>query len=347
MLTNSQKKAIENVSNYVIANKEHYLEVSNMILYQANIDKKLFESFQENIKKHARIALHFHPDRETQNGKTVTQGLIEMGQYKNQFETNLSAGSLSANEAGGRNKWESELFMGALDQAKPSERPKYGSLNLTLPEGGSSPRFGSCYFMLKPKVKERATFSYGDSHQSPKEIGTINQFELITSALLNDLFTRETALGEQNLGVYNFLSLANTLLPHSTDFSKYKGFSRNLDFYIEAQVHGEILLSEDVDMLVADYSFSGTAIGNQLEVLCSTFGIKLNWNSGLALVAKDFPINFRGKEVPAYAEKISKEGVVNASVIGQAAQQVDKTAQELQMLKYLWHCLVRFGKCIK
>lgn len=36
---------------------------------------------------------------------------------------------------------------------------------------GPAPRFGSCYFLLSPKVSSRSTYTYLDSHQDPKEKG--------------------------------------------------------------------------------------------------------------------------------------------------------------------------------
>ncbi|MGQ7111171.1 DUF3626 domain-containing protein, partial [Escherichia sp. TWPC-MK] len=33
---------------------------------------------------------------------------------------------------------------------------------------GPAPRFGSCYFLLSPKVSSRSTYTYLDSHTSGK-----------------------------------------------------------------------------------------------------------------------------------------------------------------------------------
>ena len=42
---------------------------------------------------------------------------------------------------------------------------------------------------------------------------------------------------------------------------------RNLDHYIEAQVHGDVVLKDDDEILVADPSFKGGHIGQILEEL--------------------------------------------------------------------------------
>ena len=100
-------------------------------------------------------------------------------------------------------------------------------------------------------------------------------------------------------------------------------------------------------MLVADYSYSGTEIGDEVELLCEKYEIELNWNSGLELNSVDFPINFRGANVPEFAQKIGKDRPLNAYILGEAAKQMPNDHENLQMLKYLWHCIVRFGKGIE
>ena len=94
-------------------------------------------------------------------------------EYKSQFETLLSNGSVSAYPGGERDLWEKRIFGGAyqLEGVTNDQRPKYGALNLMLHPDGPAPRFGSCYFLLSPKVSSRSTYTYLDSHQDPKEKG--------------------------------------------------------------------------------------------------------------------------------------------------------------------------------
>lgn len=61
----------------------------------------------------ARVAIHFHPDRHTSAGHSVTRSLVQSGIYKSQFETQISNGGLSAFPGGERYKWEERLFAGA------------------------------------------------------------------------------------------------------------------------------------------------------------------------------------------------------------------------------------------
>ena len=103
----------------------------------------------------------------------------------------------------------------------------------------------------------------------------------------------------------------------------------------------------DIDRVVVDFSYWGTDIATQFKTLCKKYDIELIWNSGLELKVSEFPNDFRGAEVPPYAKKFGIDGKLNAYLIGRAAGQINQEYGNLQMLKYLWHCIVRFGKEIK
>ncbi|MBB3696693.1 DUF3626 domain-containing protein [Flammeovirga yaeyamensis] len=339
-LTKLQKSAINAVSEYTKIHQDKYLEIRDMILYQSGIDQKVYDEYCDKLKRFSRIGIHFHPDRYTSDQALIIEGMIASGKYKNQYETQVSSGSVTAFKGGAREEWEDHIFKGSYQNTPFTERPKYGALHFNLAKDGPSPRFGSCYFLLKPEIKNRATFSYGDTYESPKELGTIHEFEFINTALLKDLSIRGTALGVSHNKVRDFFSQTNKQLPQAFHFNPP---SKNLDFYIEAQIHGDLNLKEDVDALIADDSFFGTSIGNHLETLSKKFDIDLIWHKGPELRVEDFPSDFRGPEVPAFAKKIGRDGKVNAFVLGEAGKQMNKTHKNLQMLKYLWHCLVRFG----
>ncbi|KXX71824.1 DUF3626 domain-containing protein [Flammeovirga sp. SJP92] len=346
-LTKSQALAIKNVLEYINTQKEKSIDNIEMILYQSNLPKDSYQAYINNVREKAPIALHFHPDRIFSGEMNVIEGMVQSGIYKNQYETKISAGSVSAFTGGGRDDWENIVFKGAYHSASPLERPKYGALNLTMTNDGPSPRFGSCYFLLKSEVKNRSTFTYGDTYDSPKEIGTIEHFELIHSAILKDLFTREMTLGERNLSVQDFLNLINEKLSQFSNSLALRPASKNLDFYIETQVHGDISLERDVEKVIADLSYKGTEIEFFFKKLCEKYNIELIWNSGLELEVSAFPNNFRGPEVPVYAKKLEKSGKLNAYLLGKIAKELDVDHKNLQMLKYLWHCIVRFGHAIK
>ncbi len=322
----------------------------------SNISRDVFEDAVHNVKRYAKIGLHFHPDRLLPNMKSVAESLLEKGEYKSQFETFISNGSVSAYSGGARDMWEKDLFGGAYQTAGSllSERPKYGALNLMLHPDGPSPRFGSCYLLLSPNVSHRATYTYLDSHQNPSEKGTFKQFDMVLAALLEEVFSRDFAIGEKDLTPAKLINHFMHNLDRDSKNVSHKTASRNLNHYIEAQVHGPVSLNEDTDVLVADPCFKNTKTGNILNDICLAFSIELVWHMGFTLKTDDVPYNFRGPTMPSLAKRISHGDTIDASKIGLAAKSLKEHPHSwedrghyddvLQELKLLWHVLVKFGK---
>ncbi|KKI90412.1 hypothetical protein WQ54_20860 [Bacillus sp. SA1-12] len=355
-LTKSQLLALEHLTNYARKHKQDAQTTINQILNMSNLSQVLFEKAVYKLKTHARIALHFHPDRPDSTMKSVAEALLEQGIYKSQFETFLSNGSVSAYPGGQRDIWEEKIFNGAYQLAGTTnnERPKYGALNVMLHPDGPAPRFGSCYFLLSPEVSERSTFTYLDSHQNPKDKGTYEEFDMIMAALLEETFLRDFAIGETNITPASLINhLLQNLEKTFPDPAKRES-SRNLNHYIEAQVHGDVSLKEDVEMLVADPSFKETKIGGNLEQLCAKYSIDLYWHKGFALGVDRVPSDFRGPTMPSLAKRIAKNGIINAHTIGTAVMDLTRNPENwgdrgeykevLQELKLLWHVLVKFGE---
>jgi hypothetical protein len=298
------------------------------------------------VASEARVTLNFHPDRLIGAGDlTVAEGLLRDGIYQSQFKTGVSNGSATAFAGGDRDIWEERLFDGAYQQAgvTPEERPKYGALDLMGYADGGSPRFGSCYFRLRPEVTERCTFTWGDSHAGPEHLGTTEVFEPILAALFREVESRGEALGHP----MNLTDL-QTLLAASPGASGAVG--RALDDYIEAQIHGPIHLAEDIALLVADASFRGDPT---LEAIARRYAIPLEYHPGFQLPVEDVPAEFRGPEIPPLARRIDAEfhggGVVRAPLLGAAARSARRFPERwgldaLQHIKQLWHVLVRFGQ---
>lgn len=358
-LTQSQLSALEYITEYARGRKSEAKQTIKDILKMSDIGMETFDEAVEKIKSHARVALHFHPDRPDPDMKTVAEALLEQGTYRSQFETLLSNGSVSAYPGGERDLWEKRIFGGAyqVEGTKNSERPKYGALDLMLHPDGPAPRFGSCYLLLSPKVSYRSTYTYLDSHEDPKEKGTYEEFDDILAALLDEVFARDFAIGEKNLTPRKLVDhlLLNLDKPFS-DPSGKEG-NRNLNHYIEAQVHGDVSLKEDAEILVADPSFKGTQTGEVLAQICSKYSIGLYWHMGFALPTDEVPTDFRGPSMPSLAKRIAKEEFIDVSMIGDAAIELKRdpdawrdrgTYREvLQELKLLWHVLVRFGQPLR
>jgi hypothetical protein len=160
--------------------------------------------------RHAEVTLNFHPDRRRSDGLTVAEGMLQDGEYKSQFETGLSNGSRTAFPGGDRDRWEAQLFGGAYHEALASTRarPKYGALNVMRHPDGGSPRFGSCHVILAHHVGPRCTFTWGDSHVGPVDVGTIDVLEPLIAALLRDVIEQGRALGVNGLTLLDVLHSA-------------------------------------------------------------------------------------------------------------------------------------------
>ncbi|WP_274653274.1 DUF3626 domain-containing protein [Paenibacillus humicola] len=356
-LSASQLLALKNVTAYARSHAPEARSVMEEVLRMSDISRLTFETAVSKLKAHARIALHFHPDRLVpQTMRSVAESLLEQGAYKSQFETHLSSGSLSAYPGGQRDLWEKRLFGGAYhrEDLAAGERPKYGALDVMRHPDGPAPRFGSCYLLLSPEVSKRSTYTYLDSHQNPKEKGTYEAFELILAALLKDAFFSDFAIGERSLTPRKWVDhlLANLEKPYSNPACKEP--VRNLNHYIEAQVHGAVSLWDDAELLVADPSFKGTDTGRTLERLCRKYSIGLYWHMGFVLSADEVPSDFRGPAMPSLAKRIARHNRIDACRIGAAAADLSRSprawsdlgtaAEVLQELKLLWHVLVRYGK---
>ncbi|MBD7963910.1 DUF3626 domain-containing protein [Fictibacillus norfolkensis] len=355
-LTQAQQLAIEYVERYAAQHKEDAQATIQHLLRMSNITNDEYQKAVHKLKEHARIALHFHPDRPNSSMNCIAEALLNDGIYKSQFETLLSNGSVSAYPGGLRDRWENQLFGGAYQTKGTTlnERAKYGALNIMKHSDGPAPRFGSCYFLLKPEVSKRATFTYLDSHQNPREKGTFGEFDMIISALFEEIFTRDYALGEPNLMVSSLIQHLVQQIEMPFEDPAEKQVYRNLNHYIEAQVHGDLLLKKDAEILVADPSFIGTKVGDTLTSLCAKYDIKLYYHSGFQLSVHQVPSDFRGREMPSLAKRIAKNQLIDAHLIGEAVMDLtrnpvawsDRGTQKeiLQELKLLWHVLVKYGK---
>jgi hypothetical protein len=300
------------------------------------------------IERHGRITLNFHPDRLLADGRTVARALREDRRYRNQFETRISSGSRTAFAGGERDRWEQRLFGGAYHRGDVAarERPKYGALDLLGHPDGAAPRFGSCHLRLRRELLARSTFCFGDSHLGPRDLGTLDEPRPVLAGLLEAVHGTGVALGRAGVDVPGLLAaiLAGRRCTEP---------GRSLDDYIEAQVHGDVRVPDDVELVVADPSFRGTAI----EVELAGLGAPLVWHAGFELDVDEVPDGFRGPKIPPLARRIAAMFAtdrLDAALIGRAAAALHRDPDgwrdwagvddTLQHLKQLWHVLVHLGR---
>jgi hypothetical protein len=352
-----QQAAIETVQVRAARMRMSALQEIQRILERGGQTEKHYENAVAGIRAEARIALHFHPERLGRNAKSVVESLLSGGVYKNQFEAGLSSGSPSAFPGGERDMWESRLFGGAYHgtEVLSSGRPKYGALDVMRHPDGPAPRFGSCYFLLRPDVACRSTFTFGGSHEdcALDRTGTLTTFDLVMAPLLSQLQRGHGAFGVSDLTVARCLNqLAHGLSEPISD-PRSRPLGRALDSFIEVQVHGDIRLGKDVERLVCDPAFERHSVGNVLMAISTKYGIPLFWHPGFTLPASEVPDIFRDYPVRPLAQRIAGQGMLNAANIGAAANSVKLEPETwrgwasdddiLAQFRRLWHVLVLNG----
>ena len=350
-ISTEQQAAIHFVDEYAKKLSLKSRETLAVICSRSNVERHVIDHIIHNIQTHGQIAVHFHPDVLNPQGISVSENLLHSGLYQNQFATNISNGLLEPTKNGRRAKWEDMLFGSTYQGADLSFRPKYGSLHLMGNSYGSSPRFGSCYLLLKPACMRYATFCYGDSSENPEERGTWKYFESILTALFVDAFRNEHVLGYSNIRPSSLFLHFLQNIPSQKAIQDGIAL-RNLNHYIEAQIHCDISLSRDATTLVADPSFQNTKYGDMFQKICSRYNLQLKWHDGFQLHVDDVVDDFRGGQMSNVARKIAKKDIIHAACIGNARIDAIKQPQNwnhfeeppARLLKYLWHVLLRFGK---
>ena len=304
------------------------------------------EAWIHHFRVAGRLTLNFHPDRLARSGLTAAAGLASEGSYKTQWVTGVSGGSRSAVRNGERQRFEHEFFAGAYDSVAPSsgEHPVYGSFDMLFDEHGGSPRFGSSYLILAPHVRDRTTLCLGDSHVQPGDVGTFSEPSSICAGLAEQASRHD--LLNRHLGT-------DVLLDALNGSYQLRRASRDLDGYVEIQVHGGISLRDDVEAIVLDPSFRGTDVDRDLTNAAKLYGCKLSWHVGSVLAVNSVPNDFRGPTMSAVARRVAgPEETISAHAIGLAASRErfdeptplgDSPDSILQQLKYLWHTLLAHG----
>jgi hypothetical protein len=352
-----QRKALEHIQELAARVSSTAGDDIRAILERAGLHESVYDDAIESVRIHARVALHFHPERLSRTGRTVADGLLRTGVYKSQFETGLSGGSPSAFPGGERDLWESQLFGGAYHEpaVSPAGRPKYGALAVMDHPDGPAPRFGSCYFLLHPEVSKRSTFTFGSSHEphAPERTGTLDVLDPVMAPLLAQFEQGSGAFGVDDLTLAGLLARLTSGLSKPFLDPQTRPLGRTLDSFIEAQIHGDIRLNQDVERLVADPAFRDHPIGASLAAISTKFEIPLSWHPGFTLAVCKVPDVYRGYPVRPLAERIAGQGILDAANIGAMANSLelepgawnDWASHEdtVTQFRRLWHVLVVNG----
>ncbi len=223
------------------------------------------------------VTIHFHPDRLV-GEVSLLRHLADDGFYRSQFETQTSNGGLTAYPDGDRWRWEHRMFAGAYDEAPPSRRPVYGSLNYRRRPAGGSVRFGSAHLRLTRSVLARTTFCYPDSSTEPTNFGTVEHLPLVGLALADDVDV--------------------------------------LDDHIEAQVHGRLDLRRDVAAVVLDPCYRGTDIEEAAQEMPFPVEWHHGFRLGVDELARN--PDFRGEDVVSAGIAVAEDGQLDPRIVGDA-----------------------------
>ena len=112
-LSEAQRAALTHVVDLVRQQQSVSRSYISEVLHRAGTNVAAYGAAMESVHAHARVVLHFHPDRFGTKPIAVAEALLKEGVYRNQFETGLSTGGLSAFPGGARDSWERSLFGGA------------------------------------------------------------------------------------------------------------------------------------------------------------------------------------------------------------------------------------------
>jgi Protein of unknown function (DUF3626) len=356
-LTSYQRTAIETVRNRAIRLRNAARREIDAILERCALNAGLLDTVLAAMQTGARIGLHFHPERLSRTGVSVAEGLLHSGVYTNQFVVGLSSGSPSAFPGGERDLWEHRLFEAAYHAADVTSpgRPKYGALDVMHYPDGPAPRFGSCFFLLRPNVANRSTFTFGGSHEdgSLERTGTIDVMEPVLAPLLAQLERGSGVFAMADLSVEGCLTrMAQSF---STPFPEpaLRPLGRALDSFIEVQVHGELRIRDDVELLVADPAFRDHPVADVLAAISNEYQIPMHWHPGYRMPVREVPDVFRDYPVRPLAERIAGDGLLDAANIGAAANSVRlnpkmwegwASEDDIQtQFRRMWHVLVLTG----
>jgi hypothetical protein len=356
-LTSYQRLAIRTVRSRAVGLRSAGRSEIDAILMRQRLDIGLIDTVLATMQAGARIGLHFHPERLSRAGISVAEGLLRSGIYTNQFVAGLSSGSPSAFPGGERDLWERRLFEGAYHRADvvSAGRPKYGALDVMQYPDGPAPRFGSCFFLLRPELAKRSTFTFGGSHEdcALDRTGTLDVMEPVLAPLLSQLERGRGAFAVADLSVEGCLvQMAHSFSTPFPDAS-FRVPGRALDSFIEVQIHGELRLGKDVERLVADSTFRDRPVGEVLRTISDAYRIPIDWHPGYRVTVREVPDIFRDYPVRPLAERIAVDGMLDAAIIGAAANSIyldpaiwKGWASEddlLAQFRRLWHVLVLTG----
>ncbi|CAE8617608.1 unnamed protein product, partial [Polarella glacialis] len=252
-LRTCQQKAVAHIRRLSKANHDKALpELQRKVARLGHQDTDLWLTLAW-IREMAPIILHLDLDK-------MLQFLEKDTHYRNQFETKSSGGLLNLDV---RKRWEKDLFGGCYDKAEPSEKCKYGVLNVMNDHRGvvKCKQYGESYLVVKD-ARLRCTFSPEDSANLKAERLAVLDFY---AHVLNEYSDSEL---KETLKVA--ISKDAALLGDSASVGNMK--------YKETQIHGDVCFKTHVERLVAHTKHRETSgMEARLRALAAKHGWSFSW----------------------------------------------------------------------
>jgi len=186
------------------------------------------------IRDEAPIIIHIRPE--------VLNLMLKNKEthYRNKFEITKKSVKIytTSGPLTGRIQWENRMFNHIYDKSNPSERVKYGVLNILKDPYGVSTcyGYGDCYLKLRG-VRLRTTFADQDTASTSAKIASCEYYNHV----LNNYIDRELK------------AIMNAALDQATYINK----GNIIGNYKEIQIHGDIKLREHVELLVVHPKYRG------------------------------------------------------------------------------------------
>lgn len=197
--------------------------------------------------KNADVIIHFS------GSSAKWLGSLEESRYKNYFETSHGNDRHHSNNKSYRHSrlvWESKLFDKAYDESEPWIKVKYGCLNIMSDAIGCRDAigcYGNSFMILKPDIKSRTSFTFDDSCKNPEHICTFDNFIQVFSKMNDRMIKDIILMTKKNLS--------------KDDLSK----DRRYYTYIEAQIHGDIVIKRDVEHIMLYHEHTTPEILERLK----------------------------------------------------------------------------------
>lgn len=223
ILNDMQRRAMEHV---VKKSKKESDEAYESVLERAKkmgFSSSEFDATLRYIRDEAPIIVHVNLDK-------VMGFFVKDTDYRNQFETATSGGTLSRTT---REGWENRLFGGIYNVGCADyDRCKYGVLNVTNdPCGVQCCRYyGDSYLLLK-NVRLRTTFANKDTSNSDVRLSCCEHYHHVLAAYTDKEFrtVMEVGCGRKTWAMSNALTA-----------------------YKEVQIHGPLRFKDHVEAIVVN-----------------------------------------------------------------------------------------------